>query len=82
MPWSHDQATQSLRLTYNAAVAAHADCSRALTEASMRGEAPSPALVEAALAARLKLEDSRARLHAAMASALGPIPEPPVDPRR
>jgi hypothetical protein len=47
----------------------------------MRGEAPSRALVEAERAARLELEDLRARLHAAMASALGPIPEPPVDSR-
>jgi hypothetical protein len=82
MPWSHDRATQSLRLTYNAAVAAHSNCLRALTEASMRGGGPSPALVEAERGARLKLEEARARLHAAMASALGPIPEPPTDARR
>jgi hypothetical protein len=77
MPWSHDSATQSLRLTYNAAVAAHSNCVRALTEASMRGEGPSSALVEAERAARQSLEEARAKLHAAMASALGPIPEPP-----
>jgi hypothetical protein len=79
MPWTHDSATQALRLTYNAALAAHSNCSRALTEAHMRGEVPSPELIAAERSARLKLDEARGKLHAAMASALGPLPEPPGD---
>ena len=82
MPWTHDRDTQSLRLAYNAAVAAHSNCSRTLTEASMRGDIPSPALLEAERTARLRLEHARAKLHEAMASELGPVTEPPTDAGR
>jgi hypothetical protein len=77
MPWSKDASTQSLRLAYNAAVAGHANCSRALTEATMRGDAPSLALIEAEQKARSVLDSARAKLHAAMASAIGAAQERP-----
>ena len=70
MPWTKDAAIRSLRLTYNAAVSAHAACSRALAEATLRGDVPTPALVEAERKAKLRLEEARARLHQAMANAL------------
>jgi len=69
MPWNDDQAVQALRMTYNAAVSAHAGCSRALTDAALRGERPSPEMVEAEAKARARLDEARDRLHAAMARA-------------
>jgi hypothetical protein len=70
MPWGNDPSVQALRLTYNAAVSAHADCSRALTEAFLRGDIPSPDLVDAEKQAHLRVNDARARLHEAMAQAM------------
>ena len=70
MPWSHDRSIQSRRLTYNAAVTAHADCSRALTQARMSGQTPSPELVDAEARARIRLDDLRTQLLAAMAYAI------------
>ena len=70
MSWNDDAAMQSLRRAYNAAVAAHADCSRALTEASFRGDLPSQDAVDAEAKARATMNDARARLHVAMARAL------------
>ena len=70
MPWNKDAAIQSLRLTYNATVSAHAACSRALTEATLRGDVPTPALVEAERKAKLRLDEARVKLHRAMASAI------------
>jgi len=61
---------QALRLRYNAAVAAHADCSRALADVSVRGEQPSPAMVKAEAMAKTCLIEARKRLHEAMALAM------------
>jgi hypothetical protein len=78
MPWSDDPAIQSLRLTYNAAVSAHADCSRALREAVLRGDVPLQAAVEAEAKARARMDDARAQLHAAMRNAIeGTHAKPP-----
>jgi hypothetical protein len=70
MPWANDPAIQSLRLKYNAAVAAHKDCSRALMEASMRGDLPTASLVDAETKARTTMNDVRAQLLAAMTQAI------------
>jgi hypothetical protein len=79
MPWRDDPAIQSLRLTYNVAVSAHADCSRALTEAAMRGELPSQAAIDAETKARARMNDARAQLHVAMARAIeGARLKPPL----
>lgn len=81
MPWSHDPSVQALRLTYNAAIAAHAACARVLTEASIRGETPSHAAMEAEVAARARLDDARSKLHAAMALFVGAAAaEAAIDP--
>jgi hypothetical protein len=61
---------QALRLTYNAALAAHQGCLRALTEATMAGTAAPAALVESESRARRELERARDRLLAAMTEAI------------
>jgi hypothetical protein len=70
VPWTDDPAIQSLRLTYNAAVSAHADCSRALTEATLRGDLPSQAEIDAEAKARARMNNARAQLHVAMTRAI------------
>jgi hypothetical protein len=70
MPWNDDSATQSLRLTYNAAVSAHAECSRALAEAASSGSLPSQAATEAEAKAKARLNDARAQLYVAMTRAI------------
>jgi hypothetical protein len=75
MPWNHDPTMQALRMAYNAAVAAHAERARAVTEALMRGEADPAELIEAEAKARHQKEVARRKLHAAMARALEPPPE-------
>jgi hypothetical protein len=80
MPWN-DSDIAALRMAYNVAVTAHGDCSRAVTAALVRGEAASTELIEAEAAARRLREEARRKLHAAMASALGPPPEPPTPSR-
>jgi hypothetical protein len=65
-----NDATRSLRLTYNAALAAHQGCMRALTEASMAGTPPSALLVESEAKARRALDLARERLLAAMTEAI------------
>jgi hypothetical protein len=70
MPWNDDPAMHALRLTYNAAVTAHAGCSRALTDVALRGE-PAPAhMIEAEAKARVRLAEARERLHSAMTLAM------------
>ena len=66
-------------MAYNVAFAAHANCTRALTEALMRGDEDTETLVEAESTARRQKEEARKTLHAAMARALGPRPQPPTD---
>ena len=80
MPWKHDPNMQSLRLTYNAAVTAHAEHARALTEALIRSETAPAELIEAEAQARHQKEMARRQLHAAMARNLGPPTEPPGPP--
>ena len=46
MSGSRDTTLQALRLKYNAPLAAHQGCMRALTEASMAGAIASSALIE------------------------------------
>jgi hypothetical protein len=70
MPWNDDRSIQSLRLTYNAAVTAHRSCARAVNEATLRGDVPAAALVEAERKARARLEEARAKLHQAMSKAI------------
>jgi dihydroxyacid dehydratase/phosphogluconate dehydratase len=70
MPWNSNPTMQALRLTYNAAVAAHAACSRALMEATLCGGQASPELIEAEAKAKALLAETRARLHNAMALAM------------
>jgi hypothetical protein len=72
MPWSDDGAVRMLRLSYNAAVSAHADCARKLTEATIRGESPSTILVQAEASARAGMNSAREKLHAAMAASMAP----------
>ena len=68
MPWSHDPTVQSLRLKYNAALAAHHESMRTLNEASMSGSPLSAAAVEKEARARAELERARAQLYDAMAA--------------
>ncbi len=78
MPWKHDSAIAELRMAYNVAVTAHAECARALTEALLRDGVAPAEIIEAELKARFQRDTARRKLHAAMARALGPPPEPPV----
>jgi hypothetical protein len=79
MPWNDDSVIRSLRLTYNAALAAHLARSRALAESVMRGEHPSPTLVGAEEAAKIRMIEARSKLYAAMATAMNgkPLDLPP-----
>jgi hypothetical protein len=79
----HDATLQTLRLKYNAALAAHQGCTRALTEAMMAGTTPDKALVESEAKAREALNLARERLLAAMTQSITgeaatepPAPEP------
>jgi hypothetical protein len=76
-----DQGIAALRMAYNVAVSAHADCARSLTEALMRGGVVSEALILAESKARAQKEEARRKLHAALARSLGPPREPP-DPSK
>jgi hypothetical protein len=71
MPWSNDTTVQSLRLKYNAAVAAHQSCAQALAEAGLAGNVPTEGLVEKEARARAELDRARQQLHAAMAAVAG-----------
>lgn len=73
-----DATLQSLRLKYNAALAAHQGRMRALTEASMAGTAPSRELVEAEVRARRELDRARERLLAGMTEAITGLPAVPA----
>jgi hypothetical protein len=74
MPWSHDPKVQALRLKYNAALAAHQACARALMEAALAGISPSGSAVEKEVEARAELDRAREALYAAMASIVAPVP--------
>ena len=75
----HEATLQTLRLKYNAALAAHQGCTRALTEAMMAGAGPDKALVESEAKAREALNLARERLLAAMTQSItgeAPAAEP------
>jgi hypothetical protein len=67
----NDATLQALRLKYNAALAAHSGCLRALTDATIAGAAvPSAALLEAEAKARQELDRARDGLLAALTEAI------------
>ena len=68
MPPSPTAALQELRLRYHAAYTAYQACVRAVTEATMSGEIPSPTLLEQEAKALGALTKTRANLLAAMAA--------------
>jgi hypothetical protein len=70
MPWANNSLIQSLRLQYNAAMTAHKASRQALIGATIEGATPSAELVDAEARARTQLEDIRAKLLAAMTSAI------------
>ena len=65
-----DATLQTLRLKYNAALAAHQGCMRALTEALMAGASPTETLVASEAKARETLNAARERLLAAMTESI------------
>jgi hypothetical protein len=69
MKSANDTTVQSLRLKYNAALAAHQGCLRALMDATMAGTDPA-ALVDNEARARLELDRVRDQLLAAMTEAI------------
>jgi hypothetical protein len=71
MPWDDHPQMRSMRLAYNAALSAHSACARVVSEAVMRGEQPTASMLGAEAAAKVRLQEARAKLHAAMAKALG-----------
>ena len=81
MPLASDPALQELRMRYQAAYTAHQACVRAVSEATMSGIMPSPAMLEHEAKALGALTKLRARLLAAMAEADGGA-APPVDQPR
>ncbi len=70
MRGSKDAALQALRLKYNAALAAHQGCMRALTEAALGGTTPSAVSLETEVSARAELERARTALLAAITEAI------------
>ena len=75
MPWNDAPTIQTLRMTYNAAVAAHASCTRALTRVALSGEQVQPGMVAAEMKAKARLVEARQKLHTAMALAMGSKPK-------
>ena len=70
MTGAKDATLRTLRLKYNAALAAQQGCTRALTEANMAGTTPSAELVAQEARARQQLEHAREQLRAAMTEAI------------
>lgn len=77
-----DAVLQDLRLRYHAAYSAYQACARAVTEATMSGEAPSPALLEQEAKALGALTKTRANLLAAMAKEASAAEPPANGPSR
>jgi len=71
MPWNDAPTMHALRTAYNAAAAAHASCTRALTRVALSGEQPQPDIVAAEVKAKARLVEAREKLHTAMALAMG-----------
>lgn len=72
---------QDLRLRYHAAYAAYQSCSRAVSEATLSGEVPSPLLLEQEAKALGALTKTRANLLAAMVDGARAA-EPPANGQR
>jgi hypothetical protein len=81
MPGASEAALQELRMRYRAAHAAYQACVRAVTEATMSGDLPSPTLLEQEARALAALTKLRANLLAAMA-AQAPDAGPPSGQHR
>lgn len=67
-----EAALQDLRMRYRAAHSAYQACVRAVTEATMSGAGPSPALLEQEARALAALKELRSHLLAAMAEVAEP----------
>ena len=80
MPAVAADSLQELRMRYQAAYTAYQACVRAVTEATMSGAMPSPALLEQEAKALGTLTKTRANLLAAMAEAAAPAGPPPGGP--
>jgi hypothetical protein len=76
MPGASEAALQDLRMRYRAAHAAYQACVRAVTEATMSGDLPSPTMLEREARALAALTKLRTSLLAAMAEQ-GAGSEPP-----
>jgi hypothetical protein len=76
MPPRAEAALQELRLRYQAAYTAYQACVRAVTEATMSGEIPSPTLLDQESQALGALTKTRANLLAAMAEGVAGGPPP------
>jgi len=55
MPWNDAPTIHALRMTYNAAVAAHVSCTRTLTRVALSGEQPQADIVAAEATAKARL---------------------------
>jgi hypothetical protein len=81
MPGASEAALQDLRMRYRTAHAAYQACVRAVTEATMSGERPSPTLLEREARALAALTKLRTNLLAAMAEHAD-SPQPPSGQQR
>ena len=70
MPWADNPLIESLRLQYNAALAAHRTAKRALIQARLAGAPPNHELVAAEKKSSALLEEVRAKLLAEMTKAI------------
>ena len=79
MPWTNNAQIDALRRKYNAAFDAHRECHRSLAQAKMRGEEPSPRLIDDEKRTLRALTEIRAELLAAMTSVImGDDSKPPT----
>jgi hypothetical protein len=81
MPPPADAALQELRLRYQAAYTAYQACARAVAEATMSGELPSPTLLATAAKALDALSETRTHLLAAIAAGADAAEPPGAAPR-
>jgi len=70
MPRNDAPPIPELRTAYDAAAAAHASCTRALTRVALSGEQAQPDMVAAEVKAKARLVEARGKLHTAMALAM------------
>ena len=82
MPRASEAALQDLRMRYRTAHSAYQACVRAVTEATMSGSIPSPALLEQEAKALIALKGLRSHLLAAMAEPPQGGEEPPTGQQR